>query len=262
MTTVAAERSTLRLAVTPFRDVQVRDATGTGDGSWTIEGYAAVYAQETTLWDVPGWVRMRERIARGAFTGVLERVRRGEEVVHLNHGHDMNTVVAATNVRGIGSLELDEDFHGERFFARVDPEDPDARALAVKMGRGIVRQASFAFTIGEEHLVESEELEDGTLDMLWEIDEIAHQYDVCACAQGAYPQTESYIRSLAAASLRTPDLTGVLGRSPEEGHEHRLALARGASQVAPQAGLASSLAVLLTARAADMERRLRREGVI
>jgi HK97 family phage prohead protease len=255
------ERSSLRLALTPLRDIQVRDATGTGDGSWTIEGYAAVYAQETTLWDIPGWVRMRERIARGAFTDVLERVRAGEEVVHLNHGHDMKTVVAATDVRGIGGLELAEDFHGERFFARVDPEDPDARALAVKMGRGVVRQASFAFTIGEEHLVEQRELEDGTVDMLWEIDAIGHQYDVCVCAQGAYPQTESFIRSLAAASLRVPDF-GAPGRSPEEGHEHRLALARGAGQVAPPAGPTTSVAQLLRALDADMERRLRRGGVI
>lgn len=262
MMTIATERSSLRLALTPFRDVQVRNATGTGDGSWTIEGYAAVYAQETTLYDIPGWVRMRERIAHGAFTDVLRRVRDGSEVVHLNHGHDMTTVVAATDVRGIGSLELSEDSHGERFFARIDPEDPDAKSLAVKMSRGIVRQASFAFTIARERLVESDELDDGTLDMLWEIEEIGHQYDVCACAQGAYPQTESFIRSLAAASLRTPDF-GVPGRSLEEGHKHRLAIAGGAGEIARhEAGLATSLTQLLRARAVDIERRLRREGVI
>lgn len=254
-------RTSLRLALTPVRDVQVRDATGTGDGSWTIEGYAAVYDQQTTLWDVPGWVRMREQIARGAFTNVLERVRHGAEVVHLNHGHDMKTVVAATDVRGVGGLELDEDFHGERFFARVDPEDPDAKSLAVKMGRGIVRQASFAFTIAREQLVESAELEDGTLDMLWQIDEVGHQYDVCACAQGAYPQTESFLRSLTAASLRVPDF-GTPGRSHEEGYEHRFAVAKGASGVASVAGSAISIADLLAARASDMDRRLRMGGVL
>jgi HK97 family phage prohead protease len=265
VTIVEQERTTLRLAVAPIRDVQVRDASGTGDGSWTIEGYAAVYAQETTLWDVPGWVRMRERIARNAFTNVLQRVRAGAEVVHLNHGHDMKTVVAATDVRGIGGLELDEDFHGERFFARVDPEDPDAKSLAVKMGRGVVKQASFAFTIAEDHLVESEELEDGTLDMLWEIDEIGSQYDVCCAAQGAYPQTESFLYSLTAASLRVPDL-GTLGRSGSlEGYEHRFpgaieASGKGADQVASQAGPVTSL-TLLKAKAADIERRLRMGGV-
>jgi hypothetical protein len=44
----ARTRSRERLAVAPLQRVQVRDATATGDGSWTIEGYAAVFEQETT----------------------------------------------------------------------------------------------------------------------------------------------------------------------------------------------------------------------
>lgn len=210
-----AARRALRLALTPLAGVEVRDSSGTGDGSWTIEGYAAVYEQETTLYEIPGWVRLREEIARGAFERVLERVGLGVEVVHLNHGHDMKTVLAATDVSGVGGLELEDDFHGLRFFARVDPDDPDARALAVKMGRKVIRQASFAFTIAAEELVESDVLEDGTLDQKWRILEIGHLYDVCVAAQGAYPQTESHFRSLAAASLRTSEreLEHVLGRA-------------------------------------------------
>jgi HK97 family phage prohead protease len=196
----------LRVAVAPITHVQVRDASGTGDGSWTIEGYAAVYEQETTLYDIAGWWRVREEISRDAFTDVLARVASGQELVHLNHGHDMKTVMAATDVDGIGGLELSQDFHGLRFFARVDPEDPDAKGLAVKMGRQVVRQSSFAFTIADEELVSSERLDDGTIDELWRINEIGHLYDVCVCAQGAYPQTESHIRSLAAASLRVSDV--------------------------------------------------------
>jgi HK97 family phage prohead protease len=239
VSTNPTERSALRLAVTPLTRVQVRDASGTGDGSWTIEGYAAVYEQETTLYEISGWVRVREEIARGAFTDVLDGVKHGSELVHLNHGHDMKTAVAATDVDGIGGLELSEDFHGERFFARVDPEDPDARALAVKMRRGVVRQASFAFTIDDEELVETKELDDGTLDYKFRILKVGHQYDVCACAQGAYPQTESYLRSLAAASLRVPDL-GALGRAGELDLEQlvgpgRRSLMEGGSPVAPAA---------------------------
>lgn len=206
-----AARRALRLAVTPLTRVSVRDATGTGDGSWTLEGYAAVFEQETTLFEIPGWVRVREEIARDAFDAVLERLAHGQELVHLNHGHDMNTAMAASNVDGVGALELSADFHGLRFFARVDADDPDARALAVKMGRRVVQQASFAFTIAREELVEDELLEDGTWDAKWRILEIGHLYDVCVCAQGAYPQTESFIRSLAAASLRVQDL-GALDR--------------------------------------------------
>lgn len=198
--TAPAEGRVFRLAVTPLRSVVVRDPSGTGDGSWTMEGYAAVFDQETVLWD-GRWFRLRERIARGAFDTVLQAVAAGTELVHFNFGHDMNTSVAATNVTGIGGLELEADFHGLRYFARVDAEDPDAVRLAAKMRRGVVAQASFAFTIAAEHVVESVVTEDGRDDELWEIDEVGHLYDVCACPQGAYPQTESHLRTLAAASL-------------------------------------------------------------
>ena len=221
------ERTSLRLALTSLRDIQVRDASATGDGSWTMEGYAAVYEQETTLWDIPGWVRVDEEIGRGALTTVIDRANNGTELVHLNHGHDMKTAVAASNVDGIGGLELGDDFHGMRFFARVDAEDPDAQRLAVKARRGVVRQASFAFDIGDEELVDYQELDDGTQLYKYRINEVAHLYDVCMCAQGAYPQTESYVRSLASASLRVPDLetlasgraellAGLAGRTPSE----------------------------------------------
>jgi HK97 family phage prohead protease len=232
-----AARSPLRLAVAPLRNIDVRDASGTGDGSWTVEGYSAVYEQETVLYDIPGWVRVREEIGRGAFTNVLERLSHGDGLIHLNHGHDMKTAVAASDVSGIGELELAEDFHGQRFFARIDIEDPDAKSMAVKMRRKVVRQSSFAFTIGDEEIIEENVLDDGTWDLKFRINEIADQFDVCVCAQGAYPQTESFLRSLAAASLRIPNL-GVSGRSQElddllEGLQRRRASARGASDVAP-----------------------------
>ena len=228
--TMPATERGLRLAVSPITRVTVRDATGTGDGSWTIEGYAAVYEQETVLYD-GSWFRMREEIARGAFTSVLDRVGNGLELVHLNFGHDMNTSIAATDVRAneIGGLELEEDFHGLRFFARVDAQDPDAIRLAAKMRRGVVKQASFAFTIASEELVEEldpSETADGKWDEKWRITEIGHLYDVCACPQGAYAQTESHLRALMGASL------GRAGFDPA-GHDHRAPAGAGGAIVAP-----------------------------
>lgn len=199
----------VRVAVSPLRDVKVRDASGTGDGSWTIEGYAAVTEQETTLYDL-SWIRVREEIARGAFLGVLGRLARGDGLVHLNFGHDMNTSIASSQVPAgtIGGLELSEDDHGLRFFARVDAADPDAQRLAVKMQRGVVNQASFAFTIASEELVEEitnkpEDVAAGEplWDEKWRINEIQDLFDVCACPQGAYAQTESFVRTMAAGSL-------------------------------------------------------------
>lgn len=268
--TIEAGRD-LRLAVAPITRVQVRDATQTGDGhSWTIEGYAAVFEQATVLYDGK-WFRIREELARGAFDGVMQRVASGDELVHLNHGHDMSSAVAASNVRAsggsqlpIGGLELNVDDHGLRFFARVDAEDPDAVRMAAKMRRGVVGQASFAFRIGEESLT-VRELDDGRDDELYRIEEVSALYDVCVCAQGAYPQTESYIRSLAAASLRVPDL-GAHGRSDldSEGHGSRSGSdpeGTDTHEVAPPAGPVSHLS-LLRAQARASSRSLRMEGAL
>lgn len=227
-----------RIAVAPITGLEVRDASGTGDGSWTIEGYAAVFEAETTLFDLR-FFRMREVISRGAFADVLAR----PHLVHLNFGHDMNTAVAATDVRGIGGLELAEDFHGLRFFARVDATDPDAVRLAAKMRRGVVRQASFAFTIDDEELVSEDVTPEGAYDELWRINTIRDLFDVCACAQGAYPQTESHLRSLAAASFGR---AGTPAGPPDRAQA-------GPEPIAPQAGRPSS---------SDLEAELARQAQI
>lgn len=264
MTVIAEPR--LRVAVTPVRNVIVRDASGTGDGSWTIEGYAAVFEQETVLYDGK-WFVVREVISRHAFDNVLGRVGDGDELVHLNHGHQMESSVAASNVDGIGSLELSADSHGLRFFARVDVDDPDAIRMAVKMRRGVVAQASFAFTIADEE-VTIRDAEDGKEDELWRINEIGSLYDVCVCAQGAYPQTESAIRSLAAASMRVPDL-GTLGQPPQrvegKGHQGQPPPGdKGPIQVAPETvgQVETGRSALLKAQAVDHRRIMRKEGAL
>lgn len=254
----------LRLAVAPISDLRVTDPTGSGDGSWIVEGYFTTFRDEYTLYD-GRWFVVRERVDPHAFDEVLGRVSQGEELVHLNHGHDMMSAVAATDVEGIGALKLSVDSHGGRFEARVDADDPDAVRMAVKMRRKVVAQASFAFTIDEEELL-VREADDGRDDELYTILKVGHLYDVCVCAQGANPYTESSLRSLAAASLRVPDL-GMLGRSPAgEGHAGRQPSGQGPSQVAPDdesAGqVASSRVPLLRAAAADKARHLRREGAL
>lgn len=184
------------------------------------------------------WFVVRERIAPGAFDDVLSRVQSGDELVHLNHGHNMESVVAATDVSGVGGLELRADGHGLKFTARVDPEDPDAIRMAAKMRRKVVAQASFAFTIDEEELL-VRQADDGRDDELYTILKVGHLYDVCVAAQGANPYTGSMVRSGFAASLRVPDL-GALGRSDlvSEGRERRSDLvSEGADLVAAEAGL-------------------------
>lgn len=265
----ATERG-FRLAVATMRDLRVSDPSASGDGSWVVSGYAATFNDEYVLYDGK-WFVMRERIAQNAFDDVLERVGMGDELVHLNHGHNMESAVAATDVAGIGGLELAADSHGLRFVARVDAEDPDAVRMAAKMRRGVVSQASFAFTIDAEELL-VREMEDGREDELYTILRIGHLYDVCVCAQGANPYTESSLRSLAAASLRVPNL-GAHGHPPvdggHQGHPWTWTSSMtnitsgGPIQVTPQAGQADTgRRRLAEARIADVERQLRKEGVL
>lgn len=199
-TTEPAVMRELRHAVIPIADVEVRD-TGAGDGSSiTLVGHAAVYDQETVLYDSTWW-RLREVIARGAFTNVLARIRNptsGDAAsitgVHLNVGHDMTRAIARTGVTGVGALELTEDDIGLRVFARLDPADPDVAALVPKMRNGIVDQMSFAFTVAQdERTVQTDPA--GNEDELRRILEIGDLFDVTVCAQGAYHQTDAALRA-------------------------------------------------------------------
>ena len=211
----------LRYAVVPVTEVNFRDAQATGDGSWLIEGYAAVFDQRTTLYD-GRFYRVTEEIVPGAFRSALERLSlpegtEGRTLVHLNYVHDMQSAVASTDAPGsVGRLLLSEDERGLKFEARVDREDPDAQRMAVKMRRGVATQASFAFTIGADEAA-TRELPDGREEDHYRILEVADLFDVCVCPRGAYQQTVSTLRSYAAAIGRSPEGEGPPRRSREEG---------------------------------------------
>lgn len=206
--------SDIRYAVAPITHVDVRDTSATGDNTWTMEGYAAVFNQETTLLDSK-FLRLTESIDPGAFTRVLrEQPGMGAGgVVHFNFGHDMNRAVAATDVPANqpGSLELHADAHGLHFRAKVPRDDPDGVAMASKMRSGVVKQASFAFTVADSSY-ETFESENGPDVEHRTILELSHLYDVCATAQGAYSSTVAGLRSYGSA-LGTPVGFGLEGGS-------------------------------------------------
>lgn len=165
--------------------------SGSGDNSRILSGYAAVYNSETVLFDDVRWC-FKERIITGAFDKVLAR----QPDVHLNVGHDMTRAIARTGVRGMGGLELSSDSYGLHIYARLNPDDPDVQALAAKMDYGIMDQMSFAFQLKQtgyktETTVDATGKEIITQTIL----EVSNLYDVCVCAQGAYPQTEAVLRS-------------------------------------------------------------------
>lgn len=213
------ENGELRYAVAPITAVEVRDTSGTDDNTWTMSGYAAVFNQNTTLYDGK-FVKLTESIDPGFFDAVLrdQPMDSSDGVVHFNMGHDMNRAVAATDVpQGQpGSLRLEAHKQGLYFLAKVPRDDPDGVAMAVKMRSGVLRQASFAFTIAkaEDTIVEND---DGPDEEHRRLLEAKHLYDVCATTQGAYPQTISQLRSYAAA-LGQPEEGGHT-RQPDQGGE-------------------------------------------
>ena len=199
-----------RRAAAALEDPVLRDASATGDGTYTFSGRAVVYDEWTTLYEgesfFGGRMRIRERILRGALTDVLAA---GPEV-HLNHGHDMKTAMARLSVVGEhgevrrGGMKLWETDRGLEVFARLNPELSHVRDLKAQMDDGIVDQMSFAFRIGEEDYEAYTEGEGDEAVRCYDysVARLSALFDVCACAQGAYPTTSSQLRGAVEALRR------------------------------------------------------------
>jgi HK97 family phage prohead protease len=219
----------LRYAVAPITHVDVRDPSAMDDNTWTMSGYAAVFDETTVLYDSK-FLKMTESIDAKAFDRVLREQPMDAPggVVHFNFGHDMNSAVAATDVeRGTpGSLDLRADKKGLYFLAKVSRDDPDAVRMAAKMRTGVVRQASFAFTIGAANYDYTENKDSPDVEHRTILD-LSHLYDVCATGQGAYSSTVSGLRSYAAALGQPASWAG--------GHQSQPGLG-GSNDVSPETG--------------------------
>ena len=146
------------------------------DGALIVEGYAAVFNQETNIGG-----QFIERIAPGAFTEAVGR----DEVVFL-FNHDSDTVMARTSA---GNLDLSEDEKGLRIVARLDSADPDVQRTTVKMRNGNVNKMSFAFLADGEEWADNGGLPVRTVTR-------ASLFDVSAVTDPAYKGTEIGLRSL------------------------------------------------------------------
>jgi HK97 family phage prohead protease len=133
---VRSERpTTLQRRAVPFRDVQLRAASGGGDLTFT--GYACVteVGYEMSDWLGP----FTEVVRQGAFTKTLNE---GADVPFLvNHG---GLTLARTKSGTMGLAEDDTGLHVE---ARLDPASPHVAALRSAMDRGDVDEMSFGFWI-------------------------------------------------------------------------------------------------------------------
>lgn len=229
-------------------EIILRTATGqnsTGDGSLTIQGHAAVTGQEVVLFDL-GWLRVREVIDSGAFNAVLASP---DLDVHMNVNHDMKFAMARTGIAGVGGLELSMDGIGLADFARVDPAISFVNDLALRMrpdanGRAVIDQQSFAFTIAKETYTETDDGD--VIDVLYNVQEIGQLFDVCVCAQGAYPTTDASLRGLMQAVTRRAGIDPAGATESVEG----VALVLDREPVEPLAGGESNARELAIAKAA------------
>lgn len=158
------------------------------DGTITVEGYAAVYNQETVIAGL-----FREVIRPGAFRSALER---GDDVT-LNINHNDNFLLARTKS---GTLRLSEDAKGLFIRSELDATDPDVARLVPKMKRGDLSEMSFAFSIPEG----GQEWTDGADGMdVREIRDVM-LHDVSVVATPAYGGTSVALRSRDEAKEEKP----------------------------------------------------------
>lgn len=134
-----------------------------------IEGYFAVFNQQTELW--PGAF---EELAPEAFNETL-----GNDVRALIN-HD-TTLVLGRNKSG--SLELKADSHGLWGRIKINPNDSDAVNMYERVKRGDVDQCSFGFNILQE---DTQFRDDGTVK--WTIRKV-DLHEVSVCTFPAYAAT-------------------------------------------------------------------------
>lgn len=145
-----------------------------GNGEKFIEGYFAVFNQETELWQ-----NCFEKIAPGAFDNSIKN-----NDIRCLFNHDSGFVLGRT---GSQTLELRVDAHGLWGRVKINSSDTQALDIYARVERGDISGCSFGFEpIGEEY----ESKDNGTH---WTVTE-ADTKEVSICTFPAYPQTEIQAR--------------------------------------------------------------------
>jgi HK97 family phage prohead protease len=162
-------------------DKITRSGDPNSDASFIVKGHAAVFNRKSL--DLGGF---QEIIAAGAFTHALD----ANPVVHFNWDHDMGRAMSSTDSQDY-LLELREDPRGLFYYARVAPVSW-AEDLRILMKGGVIKQASFAFTVGDDTWeIRNEGKPDEQI--VRTITRVNELFDVTVTAQGAYPQTDSQV---------------------------------------------------------------------
>ena len=161
-------------------ELRVSEVRAASDDTLTISGYAAMFDDVTDL----GY--FNERIARGAFDGVME------DDVRLLINHAGVPLARTTN----GTLDLEVDETGLRYTARL-ADTTEGRDLYKLIKRGDISQSSFAFTIAEEDYDRKANLRT--------ITKMGSLLDVSPVTYPAYPTTTVAARMKAQQEERSID---------------------------------------------------------
>lgn len=145
------------------------------NGDKYIEGYFAVFEQETKIYD--GWF---ERLMPGAFANSIAK-----NDIRCLFNHDDGFVLGRT---AANTLELTEDVHGLWGRVKINPNDRSAMDVYARVERGDISGCSFGFYPTKEQY---EDRADGSvLNTILDTDTI----EVSVCTFPAYPQTEIQAR--------------------------------------------------------------------
>ena len=181
---VAIRQRRATMAITPetrdYRTFEVRALdTGEEDKQYRVEGYAAVFDEETVLYEYDG-IEYKEVIDRSAFTGAEMR----DVVMNYNHG---GKPVARTKN---GTLQLTVDTRGLRISADLSGTE-EGRRLYEEIRGGYLDQMSFAFTVNKQEYDRAKHLR--------RITGFKRVFDVAAVDIPAYDGTSIAARSWAKA---------------------------------------------------------------
>lgn len=194
-----------------------------------LEGLAAVFNQETEIYDPSTGTQFRERVLPGAFRNCLDA---GTDIRFL-YNHDTARVIAR---RSAGNLRLSETDKGLHFVAKL-PNTNDANDLWENVRAGNVTGNSFGFFVGPKGDSWTQGT-DGQLP-LRSLHEV-HCFEISSTPFPAYEQT-----SVAARSKYFPEgipqslveARSKMAASPVAVNDRDLALMRAKLELAKRQGL-------------------------
>jgi len=172
----------------PMRELRADKEEG------TIEGYAAVFNEETSIAGM-----FREVVKPGAFKRAIKE----KQDVRALWNHDPNHILGRTKA---DTLTIEEDRKG-LWISIVPPNTRFASDLVESIRRGDVDQMSFAFIATEEKWIEKKD--EPALREIIDVD----LYDVSPVTYPAYEGTEVGLRS--AESVYQDHIQSLEGQVPE-----------------------------------------------